>query len=257
MNDNCVILGAGNLATNLALALKQSGFAISQVYSRTEKNAKALSKLTGADYTSLISDVKTNASIYFIVVKDDAIEEVLNGLDLKGKLLIHCSGSTPMEILSNYSGQIGVLYPLQTFSKERLLDFREIPLFIEANSEKNLITIQGIANKLSGKVTITNSEKRQVLHIAAVFACNFVNHLYVLSGDVLEKQGLSFDLLKPLIEETVRKIEHLHPKQAQTGPAVRFDKKIISKHIEALNDEPRLKDMYQFISESIYKYYQQ
>ncbi len=257
MNDDCIILGAGNLATNLALALKQSGFVISQVYSRTEKNAEALSKLTGADYTNIISDVKTSASIYFIVVKDDAIEEVLSGLDLDGKLLIHCSGSTPMEILSTYSEHIGVLYPLQTFSKERMLDFREIPLFIEANSEKALKTIEGIANKLSNKVTITNSEKRQVLHIAAVFACNFVNHLYALSGDVLEKQGLSFDLIKPLIEETVRKIEHLHPKQAQTGPAVRFDKKIISKHIEALNDEPHLQDMYQFISNSIYKYYQE
>ena len=257
MNDNCIILGAGNLATNLALALKQSGFAISQVYSRTEKNAKALSKLTGADYTNVLSDVKTSASIYFVVVKDDAIEEVLNGLDLKGKLLIHCSGSTPMEILSDYSGQIGVLYPLQTFSKERLLDFKEIPLFIEANSEEGLKTINGIAHKLSNKVTITNSEKRQVLHIAAVFACNFVNHLYALSGKVLETQGLSFDLLKPLIEETVRKIEHLHPKQAQTGPAVRFDKNIISKHVEALNNEADLQDMYRFISKSIYKYYQE
>jgi predicted short-subunit dehydrogenase-like oxidoreductase (DUF2520 family) len=256
MGFNCVLIGAGNLATHLGEELKSKGFQIVQVYSRTEESVKTLANKLETAYTTFTNEVTGKADIYFIVLKDSVIEEVLPLINFQNKLVVHCSGTLHLSVLKSYSENYGVLYPLQTFSKKRNVIFSEIPVFIEANSEKNLSIINSIATKLSSEVKVTNSEERRILHVAAVLACNFVNHCYALSEILLEKKGFTFDILQPLIKETADKIRSMSPKKAQTGPAIRFDETIINKHIELLSDNTELANLYKTISKSIFNLYQ-
>ncbi len=256
MSLNCTIIGAGNLATHLATALLGKGYNISQVYSQTEKSAARLAQKVNAGFVTDPSEIKSSAGIYFVAIKDDAIPIVLSKLVFKNKLMVHCSGSTPISVLQGYSENYGVMYPLQTFSKGRELDFSKIPVFIEANSKANLETIQKIASSLSGNVKELDSQKRHALHVAAVFACNFTNHMYHLADEVLKENGLPSEVLRPLIEETAQKVQELHPAKAQTGPAVRYDEKIISGHLKLLGQDTGLKELYKSISKSIFDHYQ-
>jgi predicted short-subunit dehydrogenase-like oxidoreductase (DUF2520 family) len=252
----CVIIGAGNLASQLGVELFRNGVRIDQVYSRTESSAKSLAEKTEAGYTSRTEEIIGDADVYFIVLKDSAFSEVLPKIAFGDKLVIHCSGSLPIEVLESYSANFAVLYPLQTFSKNRAVNFSEIPVFIEANNERNLQVISRIAQKLSNIVKIATSEERLHLHIAAVFACNFANHMYSVAESILEKNGISFEVLKPLINETTKKISTMTPFNAQTGPAVRFDQNIISKHLEVLGNDTTLADLYKTISKSIFELHQ-
>jgi predicted short-subunit dehydrogenase-like oxidoreductase (DUF2520 family) len=256
MSHRFVFLGAGNLATRLSVELHQKGFSIEHVYSRTEKSANALAEKLETDYTTSVQEISPDADVYFIALKDSAFEEVLPRINFKNKLLVHCSASMPLSSLENYSTNIGVLYPLQTFSKERQIDFSEIPVFIEANSPENEKMLGQIAEKISASVSVLNSEQRLHLHVAAVFACNFVNHFYAIAGEVLKSQNVPVDVLNPLIMETARKVQEMDPKKAQTGPAVRYDNNVIEKHLMALNDFPEFKKIYKMVAESIYKFHQ-
>ena len=165
--------------------------------------------------------------------------------------MFHTSGSVPMSVFGNLRHH-GVIYPLQTFSKERRVDFSRVPLFIEGNNYLSLHVARLTAEKVSGDVRELDSDKRQQLHLAAVFACNFANHCYELAAEVLERHDLGFDALLPLIEETAAKVQTMHPRDAQTGPAVRFDENVISRHLDMLADEPRLHDIYALMSKSIF-----
>ena len=162
----------------------------------------------------------------------------------------------PLSILEKYSENVGVFYPLQTFSKNREVNFSEIPVFIEANSTENEKKLFQIAEKISGKVSVLNSEKRLYLHISAVFACNFVNHFYTIAAEVLKSEEVPFDALLPLIMETAAKVQNMEPEKAQTGPAVRFDENVISKHTEVLQSFPEFQKLYDIVSESIFKFHQ-
>ncbi|KAA6314006.1 Glutamyl-tRNA reductase, partial [termite gut metagenome] len=211
-----VFVGAGNLATNLAKALYRNGFRILQVYSRTELSARTLAEAIQADYTTRLHELSVNASLYIVSLTDSAFVELLPEI-IAGKehaLWVHTAGSIPISVWEGYAKRYGVLYPLQTFSKQREVDFRNIPLFIEAANERDTKYLQSLAAILSGKVYEANSEQRKNLHLAAVFACNFVNHLYALSAGLLEKYHLPFDVLLPLIDETARKVHELSPKCA-------------------------------------------
>jgi predicted short-subunit dehydrogenase-like oxidoreductase (DUF2520 family) len=167
-------------------------------------------------------------------------------------LYVHTAGSLPLAVFSDYSERRGVLYPLQTFDKNREISFRNLPFFVEANAPEDESLLEEIALKLSGNGMRLSSEKRKYLHLAAVFACNFTNHLYALAAQILEEQGLGRHLLLPLIRETVSKIETMHPHEAQTGPAVRYDKNVIDKHFEMLKAQPQLQELYQCLSEDIH-----
>jgi predicted short-subunit dehydrogenase-like oxidoreductase (DUF2520 family) len=169
--------------------------------------------------------------------------------------VVHCSGSQPISVLNRYTKNCGVIYPLQTFSKKRDVDFSKIPVFIEANSTENLDILKNIAGIISEKVSVADSEQRQLLHISAVFACNFVNHLYSIAGELLKAENISFDVLKPLILETALKVQELQPFVAQTGPAVRFDKNIIDKHLSKLADAEEYRQLYEMISKSIFEHH--
>ena len=256
MSHRFVIIGAGNLATRLSLELKSKGFTIDQVYSRSEKSAISLADKLRTSCTTSVQKISRDVDVYFVALKDSAFEEVLTQINFQNKLLVHCSGSIPLSCLEKYSENIGVFYPLQTFSKDREADFSEIPIFVEANTTENERKLFQIAQRISGRVSVLNTEKRLNLHISAVFACNFVNHFYTIAAEVLKSKKIPFEILKPLILETARKVQKQEPFLAQTGPAVRFDKNVISKHLEALQEFPEFQKLYGLVSESIYKFHQ-
>ncbi len=251
MIQKIVLIGAGNLATQLGKALRENGLDVVQVYSRTEASAKALAFVLECPYTTSLDELEP-CDLCLVSVKDDALETVLRQIPLE-TTVVHTAGSIPMELLSNYFKNFGVFYPLQTFSKQRDVDFSTIPICLEASSDEVFADLQVLAQKLSSSVQPIYSEERRVLHLAAVYTCNFVNHLYQIGDSMLEEKGLSFDLLKPLIQETAQKVMGMKPIDAQTGPAVRMDETIINKHLDLLADQPERKKIYQLVTESIYK----
>lgn len=255
MSLNFCFIGAGNLATHLSKAFQNKGFGISQVYSRTGLSAKELANNLSTNYVISTEEIDKNADIYFVTLKDSAVDEVLSHINFNNKLIVHCSGSLPLSAIEKYSENVGVLYPLQTFSKKREVDFSEIPVFIEASSAKNEKLLCDIASQISGSVVVINSDKRKTLHISAVFACNFVNHFYTIASDILKSKNIQFDVLKPLILETARKVQEMHPENAQTGPAIRFDKNIIDSHLHELKDFGDYRELYKSISKSIFEHY--
>jgi predicted short-subunit dehydrogenase-like oxidoreductase (DUF2520 family) len=256
MIEKVVMLGAGNLATQLALALNEKGIQVVQVYSRTIDAARELGEKVNAGFTNDLSQLIVDADLYVVAVKDSAIQEVLENLALdETRLIVHTAGSVPMKILEGFTNNYGVFYPIQTFSKSRKVDFSNIPVCIEANHPKNMMELEKLGKKLSGSVNQINSEERKTLHLAAVFANNFVNHLYAIGADLLQDKKLSFDLLKPLICETAAKIDTLHPAEAQTGSARRNDQSTMDAHLKMLQDKPEYRKIYSFVSESIFQRY--
>lgn len=259
MNNPCniVIIGAGNMATQLSLALVECGCHIKQVYSRTIESAQSLaSKLPhGTPFTNIITDVVTDADVYIFSVSDSALPSLIDAMPLCSGLWIHTAGSMPMDVFSSRTSRYGVLYPMQTVSKERAVDWSQVPIFVEATNEDDTLIVENIASSLSQRVTRCNSQQRQALHMAAVFACNFTNHMYAIAEKLLSEQGLDFEAMKLLIRETELKAENISPRQAQTGPAVRKDYNVMNKHLALLADTPEA-ELYRQISENIIKYTQ-
>lgn len=250
-----ILIGAGNLATNLGKALLNAGHDILQVYSRTIESAEALATLAGGAPVTDLAKVRDDADLYIVSVKDSVVGELLPQL-CKGKetkTFLHTAGSLPMNVFEGMAMHYGVLYPMQTFSKAKEVDFSVIPCFIEANDKFAHEMIESLAHELSHRVIELSSEDRKYLHLSAVFACNFVNHCCSISQEILQKHGIPFDVMLPLIDETAAKVHELSPKDAQTGPAVRFDENVIRKQASLLKDNPLLKDIYERMSVSIHR----
>jgi len=257
MIEKIAIIGAGNLATQLAIVLTKKGIRIQQIYSRTLEAARKLAEKVNADFTNDLSALVPDADLYIIAVKDSAILEVLENISVEQtRLIVHTAGSVPMKILEGFSQNYGVFYPLQTFSKARKVDFSTIPVCIEANHPSNLIKLQELAEKLTSSVHQINSDERKTLHLAAVFVNNFANYFYTVGAEILQDKKLDFNLLKPLIFETAKKIEAMHPADAQTGPAKRNDQTVITDHLKMLHNKPELQKIYSFVTESIHQSYQ-
>ena len=249
-----VFIGAGNLSVHLSKALQNAGFEIMQVYSRTETAAKEIADMLHVPYTADIGSISGDAALYIISVSDDAIESLSERLFFNDRLVVHTAGSVPMDVFAGKFENYGVLYPLQTFSKQRSVEFSEIPIFIEANTPDNLQLIRAVAAAISRKVYDASSEERMKLHLAAVFGCNFVNHLYHLSAQIAEQAGFDFSVLSPLIFETAHKaIVSGNPETVQTGPAVRNDRNVMRKHIELLKDHSEWREIYAMVSDNIGK----
>ncbi len=247
-----VLVGAGNLATQLASAMGDSGLRIAQVYSFSLSNSQLLAGKIGAEATDQLSQVCTDADLYIYAVKDAVLADVIRQIDAPQALHVHTAGSMRMDVFDGIQARYGVFYPLQTFSKERKVDFRCIPFCLEAKDSADLALLKTLASCLSDKVYEVNSEQRSKLHLAAVFTCNFVNRMYAIAHDIARDNDLPFDVLLPLIDETARKVHDLEPLAAQTGPAIRFDENVINKHISMLDDD-RLKALYRLVSEDIYE----
>ena len=249
------LIGAGKLATQLALALQEkAGLEKLYVVNRNKKKAKDLAILTSSVYVEAINSLPLDASLYIIAVSDQAIPEIANQLAAclpADALVVHTSGATPSSVLKPYFERYGVFYPLQTFDRETTMDFSAIPVLVDAPLGSDLDLLRQLAAKLSGQVHVISDEQRAVLHVAAVFACNFVNHQYFLAEQLLKAEGLPFQLLKPLIHETARKVQRKAPADAQTGPAIRGDQATINRHLEFLQAFPDLARIYQLMTESI------
>lgn len=254
MIENVVLIGAGNLATQLALVLLEKEIQVRQVFSRKIESAKELAEKVNASYINDLSQLITNADLYIIAVKDSAIQEVLENLNLKeDQLIVHTAGSVPMSILEGFSNNYGVFYPLQTFSKNRKVDFTNIPICIESSHPSTFLKLEKLGERLSDSVNQINTDERKILHLAAVFTNNFVNHFYAIGADILHDKKINFDLLKPLIRETAEKILSLHPIEAQTGPAKRNDKIIINAQLKMLHNKPEFQKIYSFVTENIFQ----
>jgi predicted short-subunit dehydrogenase-like oxidoreductase (DUF2520 family) len=251
---NIVMIGAGNLATQLALALKEAGQNILQVYSRTEIHAQELAVKIGCAWTHHIDEISKKADIYIISVKDDAIDRIAASVcgNSQDAIFIHTAGSVPMEIFKDHATHYGVLYPMQTFSKNRHVDFRPIPCFLEASDTQTMEQLHQLAGSISDNVELADSEKRKKLHLAAVFACNLTNHCYRLAERVLETEHIDFRLYLPLIHETANKVSTMSPKDAQTGPMVRYDTGVMNRQLELIPDE-RTRQIYRLMADSIHE----
>ena len=252
---NMILIGAGNLATNLGKALLAAGHDILQVYSRTMESAGTLADILGADPITDITKVRSDADIYILSVKDSVLADLIPALceGKEDKVFLHTAGSIPMNVFEGMALHYGVLYPMQSFTKAKEVDFSAIPCFVEANDDFSKERIEGLAHELSKKVYELSSDDRKYLHLAAVFACNFVNHCYALSEDILAQHGIPFEVMLPLIDETAGKVHLLSPKNAQTGPAVRYDENVICKQATLLQDNPLLHDIYEHMSLSIHE----
>lgn len=248
-----VLIGAGNLATNLGKGLLRAGHEIRQVFSRTMESAGALAGVLCCEAVTDLDLVCGDADVYILSVKDVVLADVQAEL-LKGRehaLMVHTAGSMPMDVLQ--AERRGVFYPLQTFSKAKEVEWKEIPFFLEASRADDLALLKELAGALSEQVLVLNSEDRKWLHVAAVFGCNFVNHCYSMAAGLLEEHGIPFSVMLPLIAETAGKIREIHPKDAQTGPAMRWDTNVMDRHVGLLEDRPDLQEIYRLMSEHIHK----
>ncbi|MBQ8360317.1 MAG: DUF2520 domain-containing protein [Bacteroidaceae bacterium] len=252
-----VLIGAGNLATNLGRALTAAGHPIEMVYSRTEESAVCLASRLGCRATSSLDKVAEDAGLYIVALKDSVLTEVLPRLLTPARrqaLWVHTAGSVPMDIWREYgASRYGVFYPLQTFSKEREVDFAEVPFFLEASGRMEMDILRQLAGTMSRHIHEADSVQRKALHLAAVFVCNFTNAMYAAGARLLEEQGIGFETMLPLIDETARKVHSLHPAVAQTGPAVRYDQGVMGSHLEALSSHPLYRDVYALVSRMIHE----
>jgi hypothetical protein len=247
------LIGAGNLATQLGKSLKKAGVIISQVYSRTEDSARTLAELLEAEWLTDIKALRDEADIYIFSVKDSVLCELISEVckSRGDKLFLHTAGSMPMSCFEGKALRYGVFYPMQTFSKTKDVDFERIPVFIEGNSIETVDVIRSLANKLTQRVIRLSSADRKYLHLAAVWACNFTNYCYTVASDILGEHGIPFDVMLPLINETTEKIQKISPKEAQTGPAVREDRNVMSKQLELMNGKEDLQELYKMLSKGI------
>lgn len=251
-------IGSGNLAWHLAPALDNAGYIVREVYSKNYKHAQALVGRLYQAELKVSTDFSTSKSKLFIIaVSDDAIRELATEIILpKDAILVHTSGSQSLSALGYAAtSNIGVFYPLQTFSKAKKVDFTSIPIFVESENADTGKILLKMAKAISKNVKQISSDDRKALHIAAVFASNFTNHMLTLSKDILEANDLDFEMVKPLIIETINKSLSIGPENAQTGPAKRGDMEILDRHMEFLQHDETLAEIYRLISQHIINKY--
>lgn len=251
MIKRAVIIGSGNVATSLAHGLSAC-CEVSQIYSRRLANAQALADAVGCqsatnDLAALISD----ADAYVIAVRDDVIADVIAAVPDNGALWVHTSGSKGIDLFEGRRIRCGVLWPMQSFSRELVVPLDDVHFFAEGNSEAAQRDVLALAQLLSRHVHVADSTKRRQLHVASVFSCNFANHMWALADEVLREAGLPFEAMLPLIRTTVEKLDRLSPAESQTGPAARGDSQVIANHLSMLDDDKRA--IYDLLSRSIMK----
>jgi len=241
------VIGSGNVAQHLITAfLNSSGIEVLQVFSRKKENVAHLveySKITN-DYDSLLE-----SDIYIIAVSDSAIAEVSSKLPFKDRFVVHTSGSVPLKDL-DAKNKRGVFYPLQTFTKNKVVDFSNIPTCLESEFDEKYTILENLAEAIKSRHYLISSDQRKSLHVAAVFVNNFTNHLYQIGKDICDEHMLPFEILKPLIAETADKVQSLTPLDAQTGPAKRHDQNTIERHLALLTDDTQ-KEIYKILTQSI------
>jgi predicted short-subunit dehydrogenase-like oxidoreductase (DUF2520 family) len=248
------VIGSGNVAEALALNIAGAwGVELVEVVARNAERGEAIAMAAGCDFVEMGDEV-AQAYLYIIAVSDRAVAEVAEAMELSEEaIVVHTAGSVELSALGR--GRRGVFYPFQTFTAGRAIDLSDVPIFIEGSDEATTAALEAFAEQLSSKVYRADSHRRREIHLSGVWACNFVNALYGVAADVLhEREGLSFEVLQPLILETAHKAaEAVHPAAVQTGPARRGDSEVMARHEAMLTDKPELQEIYRLISEEIYK----
>lgn len=246
-----VLIGAGNVGWHLGHLLFQKGYSVLQVISRTESSCRELATRLHAGFSTRLDQLHKDAGIIIIAVPDGQISKVISRTDFGNSFVVHTAGSVPMEVFRGKAVHYGVLYPLMTFTRNKPVDYSAIPLLIEANTDENVKKLLAFAKTLSEEVRPVSSETRKILHLAAVFACNFPNHMVALAEHLLSRNGIAFGIMKPLIRETADKLNTMSPLSAQTGPAMRNDRSTMANHLKLLSDEAEIAGLYRQISKSI------
>jgi len=253
--QNISFAGAGRVASALCMEMYYSGFNIEVVVSESEKNGRSL---TGSCKALWSPDLKypDSTDIIIVAVPDHRLKSVLDKLKCRPEtLVVHTAGSIGIDVFPGHIKHKGIFYPLQTFSKERKVVFKDLPFFLESSDNKSSAILENLAESIGGKVHFTDTEHRRMLHLAAVFVCNFTNHMLTEGQALVLKAGFSIEVLRPLIEETFSKAMEIGPDLSQTGPAVRNDKNTIKKHLELLSFSSELQRIYKEMTRSIIKYY--
>lgn len=243
------------MAWQLGVAFRQAGVPIAQVYGRNATKTFELAHHLGTKPVQNWQDLSVLDGIVILCVKDDAISQVASSFLDSPRLLVHTSGSVSMNVMEGKAQHIGVFYPLQSLHRNRWVNWSEIPICIEASSPEALNEVSWLATQVSDKVVQLSSDERRWLHLAAVLVSNFTNFLYIQAASLCNAHGLSFQLLQPLITETVRRLEISPPKDWQTGPARRNDVQVMNLHLDLLKDNPDLQKLYKQFSEYIVQYY--
>lgn len=246
-----VLIGAGNVASSLGVAVERVGHDVLQVYSRTKESASTLAQTLHCDYITDFNDLTDKADVYFVCLPDDVIKasasQITDGRE--NLFFVHTAGSVPVDVLP--CKRRGVMWPTQSFSKNNVIEcWNDIPLFIET-SDKDRDILKTFAESLSKKVFYSDSDMRKRVHLAAVFCNNFSNHCYSLAEELLKEVNVPFEVMLPMIEAATEKVGKMSPKLAQTGPAARGDKKTVGEHLKLLGEKPRLREVYEIMSKSI------
>lgn len=245
------VLGAGNVATHLARHFHAAGQRIDCIWSRNLQHARELARATDAAATSELGEVPGDSDFYLLAVPDSAIVSVARQLKEASGIGMHAAGAVPLGVLGPLFGRSGVIYPLQSISRDRNVSFSRVPILVEGSDQETRAHVRSLAESISGKVLDMDSDQRLVVHLAAVFANNFTNHMVAVARDILEEQGLDLTLLDPLLEETWDKIRSMGAHEAQTGPALRGDRETMEKHLQLLKDDPGWQKIYTFVSHNI------
>jgi len=247
--------GAGRVGEALCKELFHAGFRIDIIVSETETSGKSLARECKATWSSSLK-FPDSTKIIIVAVPDHKLQTVLQSINCSGQTVVaHTAGSFGLEVFSEQIKLKGVFYPLQTFSKNRKISFPDIPFLLEASDDESAAILQSLAESISGNVQFVGSDQRKILHLAAIFVNNFANHMLTLGKSIALKEDLQFEILVPLIRETISKALESGPENSQTGPAVRHDKNTIEKHLELLSYSTELQRIYSEMTQSITDYY--
>lgn len=246
------IVGSGNVGTHLFRAFEQNKIFVQQIVSHSNSHSSVSSFPSECKIISRPQDIDKQTDLVILAVPDDVLNRDFLSCFSKDLFLVHTSGSVEMSVFADFENY-GVFYPLQTFSIKRELDYSSIPFCIEANTAENETFLFNLASKISLDVRLINSQQRRQIHLAAVFACNFSNYLFHVSETILKEKNLDFEILFPLLSETIQKVHFASPREMQTGPAIRQDVKIMQKHLALLSEHPEFAKLYEFISNNISK----
>jgi predicted short-subunit dehydrogenase-like oxidoreductase (DUF2520 family) len=249
-----LMVGAGNLAWHLGIAMKSSELHITQVWSRHLNNAEELAKELSCIATDNIEDISNFNGIILFCIPDHVIPFFASKIKNTNSIIVHTSGSTNISVIEKHASQSGVFYPLQTFIKSKPdKKFKDVPVLIESTTPHVDEILVFWTNAIEARLYRLNSQQRMNIHVAAVFSCNFTNHMISIAKDLAQENNLDFNLLKPLITETLTNLLHFNSKEIQTGPAIRKDTDTIQKHLNSLSSHPDYAKIYSFVTDSIIK----
>lgn len=247
------LIGAGKVGWHLAIAFKQAGFKIMHIISRDLKKAESLSVLVDSEALTSLDQLAEEPDLFLVCTQDSEIDALAGSLSSSNAIVAHTSGGIGMEVFNAKANKYGVFYPLQTFSLGDVIDYKAIPFLLEGSDPATVSALAGLAEKISGKIQIADSRTRLQVHLAAVFACNFSNHMTAIAEQLLDDLDLDIELIKPLMAQTMKKLDTMSAEDAQTGPAIRGDASTMKRHMDLLKSDPDLQEIYQKISQNIAK----